>query len=362
MPVSKLSIDENATISELIDILEEHSQYGCALVFNKSEFSSLLTDGDVRRAFLAGMSISDKISEVINIKRQGPRPEPIFATLGTSRERLAEVFEIHNLRQILIKNEAGEVVDVITRPHSKPKLETQLPYPKEFDALLMAGGFGTRLHPLTQNTPKPMLKIAGIPILERSVRALVEHGVSRIFISTHYLAEQVTEHFGDGSKFGVEVHYLHETEPLGTGGCLKLLPKIDRELLVMNGDIYTDLNFTMFLMHHLRAKNAATIGTQTYSINVPYGVIDVASDQVVAFREKPTLNMMVNGGIYFLSPKNLSAIDDFDGPFTLPDYVEKLRAIKLAVGVFPIYENWMDIGTIEDFEKATKFLSDENSK
>ena len=353
--VKKLSIDISATLQELAILLEQNPEFGCALVFSKKEFVNILTDGDLRRVFLNGKTSSDAVLDAILLKKKSKRSDAIFAFDYSSNEEIQALFKKHNLRQLVIKSLNGQIVDVLKKSDASIMHEEVLPL-SPFDALVMCGGFGTRLRPLTDNTPKPMVKINGVPIMEYTVRSLIAAGVSRIFISTHYLADQIKDYFSDGTSFGTKIEYIDEVEPLGTGGCLKLLPELDCNLLVINGDIYTELNFSMFVAHHVRAKNAVTMGSLNYYVDVPFGVLETESDVLKGFREKPRLNMLVNSGIYVLSPDRRGILNRLSGAFTLPDYIEHLMEDQQRIGLCPVYEKWMDIGTIDDYRRAEDYL------
>jgi NDP-sugar pyrophosphorylase family protein len=226
---------------------------------------------------------------------------------------------------------------------------------RSFTAVVMAGGFGTRLRPLTEDTPKPMLQINGRPMLEISIEKLISHGANRIFIATHYLPEKITSHFGNGERFGVEIQYVHEEVPLGTGGALSLLPRRDENTLVFNGDILTNLDIGMFLAYHLKSGSAMTIAATQYSFQVPFGVISEQNSLVTHIEEKPSFSFLVNSGIYFLSKQVFDVVPP-SGKYNMTDVAHALVQRSMPVSCFPIFEHWLDVGRPSDYDLAAKIF------
>jgi NDP-sugar pyrophosphorylase family protein len=218
---------------------------------------------------------------------------------------------------------------------------------------LMAGGFGTRLRPLTNNCPKPMLKIGDKPILEQILLSFVNAGFHRFYISTHYMPEVIRDYFGNGSEWGVSIQYIHEDEPLGTGGALGLLPheEIDLPLFMMNGDLLTSLNIHSFLEFHENHGSVATMCVRKYEHQVPYGVITSDGTQIKSMIEKPVHKFFVNAGIYLLNPELVKSVERgvrVDMPTLLEQQIEEGRPVNM----FPVHEYWLDIGQMGDFERA----------
>jgi len=223
----------------------------------------------------------------------------------------------------------------------------------ENPVFLMAGGFGTRLRPLTNNCPKPMLKVGDKPILEQILLNFVEAGFHRFYISTHYMPEVIRDYFGDGEKWGVSIQYVHEEEPLGTGGALGLLPHddIDLPLFVMNGDLLTSLNLHSFLEFHETHNGVATMCVREYEHQVPYGVITSDGTRIKSMVEKPVHRFFVNAGIYLLDPTLVKSVEP-GTRIDMPTLLEKQIEGGKAVNMFPIHEYWLDIGRIDDFRRA----------
>jgi dTDP-glucose pyrophosphorylase len=299
-----------------------------------------LTDGDVRRALLQHLSLRTPVGEVMWKK-------PQVAERHWTRERVLSVMEAKRLLQLPVVDEMNRIIGLETLHGilEERRLDNAV--------FLMAGGFGTRLHPLTENCPKPMLRVGGKPILERLLDGLVAAGFHRFFISTHYLPEMVRAHFGDGSRWGVSIRYTHEDVPLGTGGALGLLPhdEIEHPVLMMNGDLLTTVNYRELLDFHSSRDAAATMCVRDYEYQVPYGVIQSEGDLIQSMVEKPVQQFFVNAGVYVLSPELVKSVK----PGTrvdMPSLLQREIGDGRPVLMFPLHEYWLDVGRMEDFQRA----------
>lgn len=299
-----------------------------------------LTDGDVRRALLKQRPLTTPIQQIMCTT-------PRTAGLGWSRERILTVMETYQLLQLPVVDPHGQVIGLETLHDLLNRQRRDNP------VFLMAGGFGTRLRPLTQNCPKPLLKVGDKPILELILERFISSGFHRFFISTHYMPEMIREHFGDGSQWGVSIRYIHEDAPLGTGGSLGLLPhdEINLPLFMMNGDLLTTLNFENLLEFHQGHAGAATMCVREYEYCVPYGVIQNDGHRICSMVEKPVQRFFINAGIYLLSPelvKSVAAGTRVDMPTLLEHEISAGRDVNM----FPVHEYWLDIGRMEDFQRA----------
>jgi hypothetical protein len=243
--LNKISLQVGEKIKKCIECIQISGAIGCALVFENKLFKNIVTDGDIRRALLEGLGLEDTIQAVLDIKSRSKRSGPITASLSTSYEERKLLFEQYSLRQLILLGDdqmPASVIDHGSMNYHPPFVN------KGFSALIMAGGFGTRLKPYTESTPKPMLPINGRPMLEITIESLRSFGANKIFLSTHYLPNVIKDYFGDGDAFGIPVEYVHEQIPLGTGGALKLLPKDDltENLLIIKMDNTTMKGFAMF--------------------------------------------------------------------------------------------------------------------
>lgn len=224
--------------------------------------------------------------------------------------------------------------------------------PLSAHGLIMAGGFGRRLGELTKSVPKPMLEIRGKPIAEHLVDSLVDNGIEDIFMSVYYLKDVVSDHFGDGSAHGARIRYLTETTPLGTGGCLSMLAsEVTHPVLVVNGDVATDLQFSRLLDFHLANEADVTISIRQHPITVPFGVVDINQAGIVTIHEKPRYTFDINVAIYVLSPRAIRQAR-IGHKIDMPDLIQNLIVMGYKAVVFPMFENWIDIGSIVDFNRA----------
>ncbi|ENC7031980.1 nucleotidyltransferase family protein [Vibrio cholerae] len=329
-----------ATILEALDIINKEALRVALVVDKESHLVGVVTDGDIRRGLLNNMSLSDQIALVMNTN-------PTSAEAGTPREDLIELMESKAILSVpLLDN--GKVVGLETLQGALGKSS----YPNP--VFIMAGGFGTRLKPLTDTCPKPMLKIGDKPILETVIRSFIKAGFQNFYISTHYMPEQIHHHFGDGSALGVRITYVHEESPLGTGGALGLLPSdlpADLPLIMMNGDVLTKVDFQRLLDFHNDNDAVATMCVRDYDYQIPYGVINGIGSKVTSMVEKPIQRFFVNAGIYVVSRKMIQSVPK-NHKIDMPTLLEQHIALGNNVLMFPIHEYWLDIGRMDDFNRA----------
>lgn len=344
-PLAKLFIGNNDLIrSVLVNI--DQSGCGLALVVDSNHrLIGTVTDGDVRRAMLAAIDLEAPVSVLLALKIDSQYPEPVTAKVGTGRDELLAMMQRYVLRQIPILDEDRIVVDLVLLNDLMAIDELPL------QAVIMAGGLGTRLRPLTKNLPKPMLPVGGKPLMERVIGQLREAGIRHINVTTHYMPEKIIEYFGDGRKFGVDLNYLHEEHPLGTGGALSLMPLPQEPVLVINGDILTQVNFRAMYSFHREHKADLTLAVRPYEIQVPYGVIECDGPRVRRLQEKPQIEFMVNAGIYLLEPTVYQFIQP-NTSFNMTDLIQRLLDASRMVVSFPVHEYWLDIGQHAEYIQA----------
>lgn len=318
---------------------------GIALIADaERRLISTITDGDIRRAILDGIDIGRPVAELLQ-RKTPDRKTPLVATVDHSDAELVELMDANGLRHIPVTDEEGRVVRLAIRE------ELQANDDLAVAAVIMAGGFGTRLRPLTDDTPKPMLKIGGTPLLQRTVERLRKSGIRDIKLTTHYLPEKIHAHFGDGSEFGVKINYFAEDQPLGTAGSLSMLPQSDEPLIVINGDILTGIDFNELVKFHQEHQAELTVGVRQYDFKVPYGVIEARHGVVQQLKEKPRYEFLINAGIYLLEPSVRELIPS-NCRFDMTQLIESLLAQGRKVVTFPVVEYWLDIGQLEDFQRA----------
>ncbi|WP_109694981.1 nucleotidyltransferase family protein [Chitinophaga deserti] len=296
-----------------------------------------LTDGDVRRGFLKGLSFETPIIDFV-------QKSPVFIRQDKYTVGEIESYKKRNLKIIPILNEEDVIVDILNLRIKSNILPVE--------AVIMAGGKGQRLLPLTEKCPKPLLKVGDRPIIEHNVDRLANFGISKIVISINYLGEQIKEYFGDGTEKDIIIQYIEETEPLGTFGALGLYDDFQQEhILLMNSDILTNIDFADFYKSFLESGAQLLVASVPYTVKVPYAVLEIEQGAVTSFVEKPTYNYYSNGGIYLFHKSLLNGLAKGQ-PFNATDFMDKLISENLKVAHYPILGYWLDIGKHEDYRKA----------
>jgi dTDP-glucose pyrophosphorylase len=299
---------------------------------------STVTDGDIRRAALAGHPLDAPLSAIVS-------PAPLLVRPDDPDDVVRGLFERSGRSAVAVVDADQRLVGVRRLADIAPDLA---PAPI---GVLMVGGRGERLRPLTDQVPKPLLKIGGAAIVERLISAMRAAGVDDIYLTVNYLAEQFEERLGDGSGLGVRLNFIREDQPLDTAGALSLLPSPDRPLLVSNGDLVTTIDFTAMLDFHRFHGSAITVAGVEYAATVPYGVLRTAEHHLLHIDEKPTSRQLVSGGIYVLAPDVLRYVPA-GRPFKMPELIDCVLRDGLGVSVFPVLERWSDIGSKEEFERV----------
>lgn len=334
-----IRILQDMTILQAIEIIDASAQQ-IGLVMNKdNELLGTLTDGDIRRGLLKGISLEQSVSLVMNVS-------PTVVHLGESRDYTLALMKQTHLRQIPIVDQNNRVVGLET-------IDNLLVTNSQDNwIILMAGGLGTRLGDLTRQCPKPLIQVGGKPLLETIVGNFKEYGFHNIFLSVNYKAEMIESYFKNGSELGVNINYLHEQKRLGTAGALSLLKqKPDKPIIIMNGDLLTKINFQQLLDYHIQHKGMATMCVRAYSYQVPYGVVRIEGERLMAIDEKPVQDFFVNAGIYVLEPEALQWIPE-NSYYDMPSLFEELISKGMQTNVFPIREYWIDIGQRDDLDLA----------
>ena len=337
-------ISPTATVRETLARI--NLSEGFALIVDEDRhLLGTVTDGDIRRAVLANINLEAPVQKLIDIRNRELYPTPVTAPAGTSPGDLLGLMTERLVRQVPLLDKQGRVVDLalledLVKQHDLP-----------LSAVVMAGGFGTRMRPLTDDFPKPMLPIGDKPVLQLIIEQLQSAGISKVQLTTHFKPDVIRKHFGDGKKFGVDLQYVNEDQPLGTAGALGLVPDINEPMLVLNGDVLTQVDFRALVAFHREHKAELTVGVRQYDFQVPYGVVQCEGAEVQGVEEKPTLNFFVNAGIYLLEPSAHRSIPTGQ-KFDMTDLIGKLRSEGRRVVAFPVVEYWMDIGRHVDYEQA----------
>lgn len=335
----KILLPPDATIRRALEIIDTGSIKIALVSDQEGKLLGTLTDGDIRRAILGGKGLYDSIETVYY-------RTPTTCGINDSKEKILQLAVAHKLYQIPIIDAEGKIVGVAEVD------ELLQPAHRTNKVVLMAGGLGTRLSPLTDTTPKPMLHVGNKPILETIIENFAKYGYAEIILSVNYKSHIIEEYFGDGSAYGVKIEYVHESKRMGTAGALALIrDSLTEPFFVMNGDLLTNINFEHMHDYHLSHDAVATMAVREYDFQVPYGVVNVSDGRILSIEEKPTHKFFVSAGIYMLSPDVLAHIPD-DEFFDMPTLFEKLIAKGNNAVSFPIREYWLDIGRMGDYEKA----------
>ena len=339
-------VHPDAPIVKAIEVIDAGALQIALVVDAQGRLQGTVTDGDIRRAILRGVSLNDAIETIMFA-------HPTVASTTEGRETLTALMRTRQLRQIPVVDEEGRVVGLEVRDDLLGVTQ------RDNLVLLMAGGLGTRLGALTKDRPKPLLTVRDKPVLEAILEHFKTYGFQRFVISVNYKAEMVQEYFGDGSRWGVAIDYLRETKRLGTAGALGLLT--ERPLLplvVINADLRTNINLEQLLNFHEKHRATATMCIHEYDVRVPYGVVRLDRHRLLSIEEKPISRHFVNAGIYVLNPEVLDLVPRGE-PMDMPTVFEKLLALKREAIAFPIREDWLDIGAMDDYKRANGDLSGE---
>lgn len=332
-------LTSDCSIRQAMELLDQSSLQIALVVDPREHLMGTVTDGDIRRGLLRGLNLDALASEVMNTK-------PVIARQGMSRAEFIELLRRHDLHHLPLLDGDGRLVGL------ESDVELYEGAEKDNWVVLMAGGLGQRLRPLTDDTPKPLLPVGDRPLLEIIINRFTAQGFRKFFISVNYRADLVEAHFGDGAKFGAEIRYLREDQPLGTGGAVGLLPeRPNSPFVVMNGDLLTTINFESLVDFHQQHGADLTLCVRRYSHQIPYGVAEIQGGEVVSIVEKPNHECFISGGIYVLSPMVYDRLRP-QRRIDMPDLMRELITAKQRVTAFPVTEYWIDIGRIEDLERA----------
>ena len=340
-----LLISRADSLREALRCLDANGEGIALVVDSERKLLGTITDGDLRRATLAGLDIDQETVDSLLRRRTGKHARPVSAPVGANHIELLKKMKESGLRHIPLVDEKGTVHEIALM--RELALDAELPV----TAVVMAGGLGTRLRPLTETLPKPMLPVGDRPVMEHVLEQLHKVGISHVSITTHYKPEAIMQHFGDGRRFGVEISYVNEKEPLGTAGALGLLKPPEGPVLVINGDVLTQVNFRSMLAYHADNHAEMTVGVRKFDLQVPYGVVDMAGARVNRLDEKPTYSFFINAGVYLIEPTVFPMIKTQER-LDATELIERLISQGKTVIGFPIHEYWLDIGRPDDYVRA----------
>ncbi len=333
-------LPSTGSIRDAIGIIDRSGAQICLVTDSNGRLLGTVTDGDVRRGILRQITFDAPVTEVM-------KPDPIVGRPADSAARLLELMNADLIRQIPIIDGSGCVIGL--RLWSELALQGR---PRENWVVLMAGGVGSRLRPLTQDVPKPLLQVGHKPLLETILETFLQHEFRKFFIAVKYKADLVKAHFGDGRRWNCEIRYLEEESHLGTAGALSLLgERPNSPIIVMNGDVLTKVSFDSLLKFHQEQQAIATMCVREYEFQVPYGVVNLDGHRIESVVEKPVRTFFVNAGIYVLDPLVLSLV--LGGRhMDMTDLFQRVIDAGHVTSAFPIREYWIDIGRMDDFDRA----------
>ncbi len=343
--IENLKLTSNATIKEALKVINDGKLKLAVIVDLNEKLIGLISDGDIRRGLLKGLDLNSSIESIIF-------KNPIVAKVSDTKEFILKLALSKKVHQILVVDDNDKIIGI-------QEIEELIrPQEKTNKVVLMVGGLGKRLRPLTENTPKPMLKVGNKPILQTIVEKFEEYGYKNIIMCVNYKSHIIQDYFGDGSKFGVNIEYILEDQRMGTAGALSLLKeKLTEPFFVMNGDILTNVNFEHLHDFHISNDSKGTMCVREYDFQVPYGVVNIDGSHILSIEEKPVHKFFVSAGIYMLSPNVLKLIPK-DKFYDMPSLFEKLISEKQNVISFPLREYWLDIGRMEEYKKANDDYND----
>lgn len=337
--IEKFCISPEADLRQVFSAIQSGNKQIALVVDGDCRLLGLVTDGDARRAILAGKDLTEPASAVMN-------PQFISGRVGMSGEEMAAIFRTTRAGHLPLLDESGRVRELVWYK------DFQVGHaPLDVIAVVMAGGLGSRLMPLTQDTPKPLLHVGARPILEDILERLGRLGLQEVYLTTCHMKAQFVEHFRNKAPGGMDIRFLEETRPLGTAGGLSLLADPGRTLLVINGDILTRVDFSAMLAFHREQKADLTVAMRRFEMQVPFGVLETEDIHLVRLVEKPVYTLNVNAGIYLIEP-GVHALLPQNESFQMTDLITRTMELGKKVLGFPVVEYWLDIGTKCDYARA----------
>ena len=337
--IEDIIVKESTSILEVLQIIDKSSKQLAIVVDENKKLLGTISDGDIRRALLNNISLNEPVKNIYF-------KTPTVASINNSKEEIINICRTKKIHQIPIVDNQGNLIGLETLDELISR-DTKLNR-----VVLMVGGLGTRLRPLTENTPKPMLKVGNKPILQTIVEKFAEYGYLNITMCVNYKSQIIQDYFGDGNKFGVNIEYILEEQRMGTAGALSLLKEKPTEpFFVMNGDLLTNINFEHLHNFHISNNSAATMCVREYDFQVPYGVVNIADSKILSIEEKPIHKFFVSAGIYMLNSEVLKYIPENEF-YDMPTLFQKIISEKQNTISFPLREYWLDIGRLDEYEKA----------
>lgn len=346
--ITKQTIQEDQSLREALEKLNNVPDNLTLFVLDISgKLVGALTDGDIRRGLLKGFSLDDTVDKFMF------RQFRYITKINFTTKQIRELKE-SRIKLVPMVDENMHIHRLI----DLGKYKSVLP----LDVIIMAGGKGERLKPLTDNLPKPLLEIGDKPILEHNLRHIASYGVNKVFICVNYLGYMISDYFGDGSSLDLKIEYIEENEPLGTIGAAGLIENIEYgQVLLMNADILTNIDLEDFYNEFMEHDSLMSVASVPYKINMPFAVLETAENRVLAFSEKPEYTYYTNAGIYLMKREVLSRIPK-NSHYHATDLMQEILNNKEKLTKYSIHGFWMDIGRKEDFQRAQQEIKHLNIK
>ncbi|MBQ2593655.1 MAG: nucleotidyltransferase family protein [Candidatus Riflebacteria bacterium] len=341
MELSQILIKPNTSILDTLKVIDNAAVEIALVIDDNKRLIGTVTDGDIRRGLIKGTKLEEPIDTLMN-------PSPITAGLNSTDDELLFLMTNRSIKHLPILDKNRRVLRlVLLKDLIKGKKRPNI-------AIIMAGGLGSRLGTLTQNTPKPLLPVGGKPVIARIAEQLKNHGIEEIYISINYKGSQIKKWFEENPINGAQISYLEEKEFLGTAGALSLLPnKPSNPFIVINGDIISPVNFGSLLEFHQQSHKSMTLCTREFNFQVPYGVLKLNGSQLISIEEKPSQNIFINAGIYVINQELLKYIPE-KNRFDMPELINIAIKEGNEIACYPVSDYWLDIGTPQDYIKADK--------
>lgn len=332
----------NSKIKDSVYNLECSKMQIVLVVDDNKKLVGTITDGDIRRALLNGLNMDDSVLKAMN-------SHALVVPSSMGNDLVKQTMKANKLLQLPVVDESEKLVGLHLWSDSATNVDV-----RSNIMIICAGGLGKRLRPRTENCPKPMLEVRGKPILEHIINKAREEGFKDLFISTYYLGHMIEDYFEDGQKWGVNIQYLREKEPLGTAGALSLISEIpENTFIVTNGDVLTQISYGNLLEFHKKHNSIATMAIRRHEMQNPFGVVKLRGLEIEGFEEKPTISSNINAGVYAFNPQVLNYIPNKKF-MDMPSLFENLKSKESSLFAYPMHEDWLDIGRISDLQKANK--------
>jgi len=349
LPWYQTTILINSTIEQAVQILNQVGLKIVLITDKNGVLQGTISDGDIRRGLMNGLTLSSPIEKIINY-------QPLIVPPGIKRKTVIQLMTVNKIQQIPIVNEEMKVVGL----HSWD--EVSVTNIRANIMVIMAGGKGTRLHPQTENCPKPMIKVSGKPILEHIINRAIAEGFVNFILAINYLGNVIEDYFGNGERFGIKIEYLREKIPLGTAGALTLLnPLPTSAFIVTNGDVLTDIRYGEVLDFHDINKGRATMAIKLQEWQNPYGVVKTEGLKIIGYEEKPVFQNYINAGVYVLEPSVIKLLRK-NSKYDMPEVFTILQEMNEPVIAYPSHEQWTDLGRLEDLVRLEEKSQDSSQE